>query len=242
MKRYALFIFAWAVALCSVHGANFESAFEAGNTAYAKGDFKGAVDSYKEAVSAGGRSANLFFNLGNAEFRLQREGDAILNYERALILAPAHPEALANLEFVRNKAGSVTNQPGFLERSVAKVSFDTWTLISACSGWVALVALVLLWTGRGGPWGILAVLGILVAGVSGFAAITQRGDLRAAIILEPVAARVAPADSADSLAKLSAGSRVELLRINGDWAYCKLPNQGRGWIPAKLAPMIREIP
>ena len=76
-------------------------AFSHGNTLYAAGDFTGAVAAYEGQVRRGEYTANLFYNLADAYHRQGDRGRAILNYQRALILDPAHAEAAANLAFVR---------------------------------------------------------------------------------------------------------------------------------------------
>src|SRR6266478_1727312 len=79
--------------LAAEPGAQFAKA----NQEYAAGDFKAAIDDYEELVRSGRDTPNLFYNLGNAYFRKNDFGRAILSYERALALDPHHPEAEANL-------------------------------------------------------------------------------------------------------------------------------------------------
>ena len=80
--------------------------FEGANQAYDQGKFSEAKAGYEKLAEAGEWSANLFYNLGNADYRLGATGRAMLDYERALALYPAHPEARANLAVLRN-----LNQP-----------------------------------------------------------------------------------------------------------------------------------
>src|SRR5437868_15297641 len=82
-------------ALCIATPARAQ--FEKANQEYAAGQFKEAVNDYEALVKNGEYSANVFYNLGNAYFRVQDFGKAILNYERALALDRNHPEAQANL-------------------------------------------------------------------------------------------------------------------------------------------------
>src|SRR5438477_10884494 len=84
--------------------------FAKANENYAAGHFQEAVNNYETLVRSGEWSANLFYDLGNAYFRVGDLGRAILNYERALALDRHHPEADANLRIVRDeaRAGDVT--------------------------------------------------------------------------------------------------------------------------------------
>ena len=69
--------------------------FEAANRAYEQGRFSEAKIGYEKLVEAGEWSANLFYNLGNADHRLGAPGRAILDYERALALDPEYAPAWA---------------------------------------------------------------------------------------------------------------------------------------------------
>ena len=42
-------------------------------------------------MDTGAGSANVFYDLGNTDFRLGSVGRAILSYERTLALSPHHP-------------------------------------------------------------------------------------------------------------------------------------------------------
>ena len=52
-------------------------------------------------------------------------------------------------------------------------------------------------------------------------------------------ARLATADNAGTVLTLPAGSEIKILSTRGDWLYAALPNDLRGWIPAKNAERVR---
>ena len=66
---------------CSARGDQ-NPTFAKANQDYSEGHFQEAVDGYRELVKSGQWSANLFYDLGNAWFRLGNFGEAILNYLR----------------------------------------------------------------------------------------------------------------------------------------------------------------
>ena len=65
--------------------------------AYRQSDYATAIDQYEAVLASGYTSANLYYNLGNAYYRSNQMGRAILNYERALRLRPGMKEARENL-------------------------------------------------------------------------------------------------------------------------------------------------
>src|SRR6266705_1854852 len=87
MKNHAnLFAFLFCVTLTSSALAQSDADFANANQDYAQGNFKEAISGYETLVRSGQWSANLFYDLGNAYFRTDDFGHAILNYERALAL------------------------------------------------------------------------------------------------------------------------------------------------------------
>ena len=80
--------------------------FEEGNELFDQGKFLEAKQHYENIVESGQAGANVYYNLGNADYRLGSAGRAILDYERALALNPRHPEETANLRLLREQSAS----------------------------------------------------------------------------------------------------------------------------------------
>ena len=73
---------------------------EAGDKAYRQEQYGDAVEIYEGVIKDNGATMQLYYNLGNAYFRLGNKGKAILNYERALKLDPLDEDTKANLEYM----------------------------------------------------------------------------------------------------------------------------------------------
>ncbi|MCX6966873.1 MAG: tetratricopeptide repeat protein, partial [Verrucomicrobia bacterium] len=93
MRNSVLPLLALLTLFCAKSVAAPPPDFDAANRLFDKGDFQGARAKYETLVQAGTWSAHLFYNLGNAAFRLGDRPAAFLAYERALALEPNHPEA-----------------------------------------------------------------------------------------------------------------------------------------------------
>src|SRR5690606_33985292 len=78
-----------------------QSIFDKGNDQYRKGDFQGAAETYETILKTKKESAELYFNLGNAYYKLNRVAPAIYNYEKALLLDPDDPEIANTLKFAQ---------------------------------------------------------------------------------------------------------------------------------------------
>ncbi|HEY0092423.1 MAG TPA: tetratricopeptide repeat protein, partial [Flavobacterium sp.] len=79
--KHALFIL---LLICQF--AVGQSAFEKGNELYRKEQYESAVAAYESVLKTNKHSAELYFNLGNAYYKLNRVAPAIYNFEKALLL------------------------------------------------------------------------------------------------------------------------------------------------------------
>ena len=235
-----------ALATSSVLGqADVE--FAKANQEYAQGHFKEAISGYETLVRAGQWSANVFYDLGNAYFRTGDFGRAILNYERALALEPHHPEATANLQIARDEAHALELQPGRLERYLEFASVNQYTVTAAVAFWIAAFCLaVLVFTRRRSRATLTLLLVMLLISAGGIVATWQlergsEGSALAVVTGKDVQARLATADTANSVLALPPGSEVKIVSTRGDWIYAALPNNLRGWIPAKNAERVRLL-
>ena len=78
--------------------ANPNIKFKEANTFYADGKYSEAVEIYNELIKDDYLSPEIYYNLGNAHFKLNEIPSAILNYERALKLKPDYEDAIFNLK------------------------------------------------------------------------------------------------------------------------------------------------
>jgi len=248
-SAYLCWIVVAAIALdcATVRSARAEEnpAFAKANRDYSEGHFQEAVAGYQNLVDAGQRSANLFYDLGNARFRLGNFGEAILNYERALALDPHHPEAAANLALVRDEARALELKRAGLDRYVEVGTSTQYSIAASIAFWVVVFSAARLFFSRRGSAALvsLIILSIVVFAGAVFALYSletgRRGGALAIVTGKKIEARLATADNANSVLALPPGSEIQVLSQRGDWLYAALPNDLRGWIPAKSAQLVR---
>ena len=237
------FLCAVICAESSVAQANAE--FMKANQDYAQGHFKEAITGYEKLAQAGQWSANLFYDLGNSYFRTGDFGRAILNYERALALEPHHPEASANLQIARDEARALELQQTAAERYLHVASVNQYCIVAAIVFWLALLVILLRIFARRKSATLIAafLFCLLICAGAIYAVYTlERGSKGAALAIvtgRNVQARLATADTANSVLALPPGSEIKILSTRGDWVYAALPNTLRGWIPAKDAERVR---
>ena len=222
------------------------------DSAYVRGEYQQAINGY-EALLKQGVSADLYYNLGNAYYRTENIPQAVLNYERALLLSPGDRDIRFNLQIARSKT---------YDKIVpeSEMFFVTWyrSLVSLMSvdGWArtALVALGLtivlllvylfsdrLWLRKMGFFGGVALLLLFFAG--NLFAWQQKQDLlnrKGAIIFAPsVTVKSTPAANGTDLFILHEGTKVTI--IDGsmkDWKEIHIADGKEGWIESKLIRII----
>ena len=229
----------------SLAHAQSDVQFAKANQEYGASHFKEAIDNYEALIRGGQYSANLFYNLGNAYFRIGDFGRSILNYERALALDRNHPESEANMRLVRDEARALEMQQSMLERRLQFASLNQYSVTAAVAFWIAMLCITGLIFSRRRSMGAVTMSILLLASfaVSAFAIYEinngNRGRALAIVTGKDVIARLATADNASSVLALPAGSEIKILSVRGDWIYAALPNNLRGWIPSKDAEQVR---
>jgi len=224
-------------------GGDFQKDFERANQQYDLGKFNEAERLYNSIIDTGHYSPELFYNLGNTEFRLEKSGQAILNYERALALSPNNPEAQANLTFVRAQTGAKIAPQDWRNRIIADLDVNIYCWAAACAAWICIFSLaVILLKSISGMWAswLVAICSVAFLSYAAFAVYHFEQDNSLGIVISKSAeARFAPVDNSTLVAALPEGSRVWVLERRGPWIYCMLPDESRAWISSDAVERIR---
>ena len=115
---------------------NVENIFSQANELYNKGSYIEAINNYKEIIKNDFHSAELYYNLGNAYYRLDSIASSVYYYEKALQLNPNDRETIDNLELINktlvDEIDPITTP--LIESILNRVSnifyFETWGYIS----------------------------------------------------------------------------------------------------------------
>lgn len=127
----------------SLFAQDNEALFEQASQDYANGNYNNAIEKYEQILANGETSANLYYNLANAHYKLDHIAPSVYNYEKALLLDPNHKDAQNNLVFAQNMTlDAIETLPkGSLSKIVdgiiSKLSYNGWA-------WLAVVASVIL--------------------------------------------------------------------------------------------------
>lgn len=214
------------------------------DSAYARQQYQQAIKDYEELLHDG-VSAELYYNLGNAYYRTDNTTRAVLNYERALLLAPGDGDIRFNLQMARSKTiDKITPE--------SEMFFVTWyhalVNIMSVDGWArtALVSFALaivlalaylfsarIWVRKVGFFGGLAFIAVFI--LANLFAYQQRQELvnrtGAIIISSAVPVKSTPSKSGTDLFILHEGTKVEITdgTMRG-WKEIRVADGKEGWI------------
>jgi hypothetical protein len=209
-----------------------------GLAAMGGGSWAGSVD---RPVIRSAYSAPALYDLGNFYAGAGRPAMAVLNYERARILAPTDPDIRENLSRVRESAGLPKLQAGWLSQHVRLANPNTLYWIGVLG--LAITGVTLLLRRAPSKHRALlaggAVVGGLLMVLSLGDAIATASTLHEYVVMATTPARTSPTSAVEPLFTVPLADVVNVRDEHQGFALIR-DTQGReGWVARKdLAPVI----
>ncbi len=219
--------------------------FEQGKSLYKAEKYQEAVTSWMKVIDNKYHSAELYFNLGNAHYKLNNIGPSIYYYEKALLLAPNDGDIKNNLAFAENaRVDAIEPLPKTIfykwYHTISEVlTFDGWAYASVLFS-IGFVLLFLIYyfsysEGRKRFFFVSAALSILLLGMSLSMAYSTYDDAiknqPAIIFAESIEVREAPNLGSEISFTLHEGTKVQIIEKDTDWVLIEIANGKEGWIP-----------
>lgn len=218
--------------------------FKKANDLYAKAEYTEAAELYEQLVSNNNIAPELYFNLGNAYYKLGEVGKSILNYERALRLKPTYEDAKFNLEMARLKVvDNVVQVPSFfimrwIDSFIKLMSSNQWFWLSLVFLVITVISFFIF------IFGFSALLrrftfyfGVVFLSftvLTGFFSGIRKNQMalhnQAIIMVGTIIVKGSPDKSGTDLFQLHEGTRVKVKSELGDWTEIVLGNGNLGWI------------
>lgn len=227
--------------------AQNEVLFDRATEAYNDGEYQVAVDSYQEILDKGRHSAALYYNLGNAHYKLNQIAPSIYYYEKALLLKPDDPEVSNNLSYARNMTLDAieelpqTGLSKIYDNVIGILTFDQWAYVSV----VFMILFVLLYiafyyfrySSRKRSAFVSSIVSLILAIVAVVFAYLQYNafkDERPAIVFaEETSVKAEPNKKSQEAFALHEGTKVDILDQLNDWQKIRIADGTTGWIPAE---------
>jgi len=218
--------------------------FEEGNAFYAQKNYEEATAKYFTLLANNLESPEVYFNIGNCFFHQKEWGKAILNYERALILAPNDKNILSNLQIANdNIVDDIETVPTFF---LTRWWRNIYQLTH--SGIWSILGILLLWGGIGGfvRWllgkertqrkqGFLAgvivmTLSFIVFALAYSSYQSQKTSGTAIIMNKETSLKTLPDEISAEILPLHEGTKVKITEKVTSWYKVRLENGEVGWI------------
>jgi tetratricopeptide (TPR) repeat protein len=236
----------------ALFGFDSNNKFKEANNLYNSGKYKDAAQIYEELLNNGYRESIVYYNLGNAYFRLNKIPHSILNYERARILDPLDDGIVFNLKLANLKIIDKFEPIPKLffiewyETFIDYTNSNTWAflfLIFFCFTFLLLSGFALFAKAEARKKLFRSTVLVLILSIISmffaFKTYNSENERLNAIIFNPsVYVKSAPDLGATDLFILHEGSKVKILDRVGNWIEIKIENGNVGWIPKEALQII----
>jgi tetratricopeptide (TPR) repeat protein len=222
------------------------------NDLYISDKYQDAIDLYEKILREKGKSATVYYNLGNAYYKKNEIAQAILNYERALLRDPGNEDIRINLEMSKQKTVDKIEPVGtfFLTEWLTGIrntySTNQWAYAGIITFLLFIGCLVLFFFSRkrflkkiGFYAGIVLLAGTISCNVFAYRQKQQLTAKNTAIIMAPtVTVKGSPDKSGVDIVVLHEGSKVFIKSKLGDWNEIILEDGNVGWIESNKIEVI----
>lgn len=218
--------------------------FKKGNDAYAKAEYQESVGFYTKVINEGFESAELYYNLGNAYYKIEEIPSAILYYEKALKLNPADEDIAVNLKFANLKTSDrIPEKPSFFLETwwlavLFLFSLQTFAILSVIFIILSAVSLILFIYNRlvllRKTFFYVALSFFILGLISVYLSVKQYNYFNStdqAILFDHVVtAKSEPRYQSKDLFVIHAGTKVIIKEKQDNWIKITLTNGTEGWI------------
>lgn len=245
-KRTLQTLFFWIAVMLPVlvlGSGQPDSLFKKANEQYAKARYREAMGYYRSIVKGGQHSAPVYFNMGNASYKLGDLPSALLYYEKALQLAPNDEDIKANIRLANSKIrDQIEEVPEFfMSRWWTSVYMsypaDTIAVISllfSFSGSLFLIIYFFAYRTAIKKTSFFISLSCYALGLFSMFILSRQASYfeqqYGIVFNSPVYVKSEPAEGSKSLMLIHEGLKVKILEVGQNWVKVRLANGNEGWI------------
>lgn len=243
MQLRNFFWFVLWVSFTTLCIAQPENNFDKGNTAYRNGDYNGAVKIYESVLEQGKHSADLYYNLGNAYYKLEKLGPSVYYYEKGLQLDPKNKDIQNNLQYAQQATvdeiiplpqNSISE---FFNGIIQTFTTNTWAVLAVVAS-ILMTCLFLMYYFTQKPtlkrvWfigSIFFLLGVFFSLFMSYMEMKLNETNYAIVWEEEVEVRDGPTSNSSHIYYLHEGTKVTITYEEDNWARIELADGNEGWV------------
>ena len=244
--RGKIFLFSVMVFVSFSSFSQNETLFEQGKELYKNGKYQQAVNAWMKILDNGEHSAELYFNLGNAQYKLNHIGPSIYYYEKALQLSPNDQDIKNNLAFAENaRIDSIEPLPQtvfskWYENLSGVFTYNGWATLAVAFSVLFVALFLFYYFAFSEKRKRLLFVSSMFAGFLLVASLTMAfltyGDYSrnqpAVIFASEIEVKTEPSMGSNIAFTLHEGTKVQILAQDGNWFRISLADGKDGWIPS----------
>lgn len=214
--------------------------------AYDMGNFAKSADYYRQHLNMSSPDPALLYNLANCLYQQGEPAQALVLYERALLLSPRDSDIRENLNLVCRKlmlpeTGKLENPKDLLVNVRDMLRPDEWMLLGAllwaCAGIVLAFRRKFISTVNLAA--VLSVIGLLFV-LTVAASISQVGSSyspnTAVVVMKNIQVYLLPSENSKQTDfRISCGEKVRIEEERESWLRVRTENGSEGWIKSDAA-------
>lgn len=219
--------------------------FVVANEKYNSLDFVGAIEKYNELLKGGFHSSELYFNLGNAYYKLDSLAQSIYYYEKGLKYFPNDSSLTQNLEYLNNLTiddieslpeDIISMQFNYL---LNYFSFNNWSLITIITAILSCFIFLLYFLSKSSKYKrtyfTIFILSFMLTSsllFVNFKIYNIQTTIEFGIVYNDVIeVNFEPNEKSEVLFEIHEGTKVEIIEnFDTDWLKIKLSNGQTGWV------------
>ncbi|NVK03733.1 MAG: hypothetical protein HWD92_02875 [Flavobacteriia bacterium] len=220
---------------------------ESAEVAFQEEEYQLAYDQWEEYANTQTLpSADLYYNMGNAAWRMEEWGEAIWRWNQALKLNPDMEDAQHNLELAeskkvdRIKEEEVSPLTYVLELIYLSLSPNSWAVIAVLFALCIALMMALRRYGNGklrSTAPVLAIISLVLCLLSVTLAFAHQyhldNNLYAVVLNANVHVKSAPMPGAADAFIIHEGSEMKVMQTVGEWYEIRLNDGKVGWVKSE---------
>ena len=234
----SILFFVLCSTVCSAVDVN--PIWQKANNFYQKKQYDSAILYYQQMAASKPGNAPLYYNLGNAFYRSNKVGAAVLNFERALSIDPNFTAASDNLMLTQSRIANKINplpEIFFIKwwKNVTNAAHANMTAIISLILFLALVGILLLNRFRKPEWlrgqiiGGLVVIWICSLIIAVQSAVNANArDM--AVVMQGDAPLMTSNQQTKTQSLIPEGTTVKIISVKSGWIEVELPDGRSGWL------------
>lgn len=248
-------IYILSILISSLSFAQNETSFDEANTLYNQGNYGDALEKYNVVLEAGQHSAELYYNIANAHYKLNHIAPSIYYYEKALLLKPNDKDIKNNIAYARNMTiDDIEYLPevGFsrlIKNVTHTMSFDNWAKVTVGLIMFFVLLFLVYYFSHNTSKKRFAFVSSIACLLLAFVAIAfafhkyelVENNQPAIVFAKEAQIKNEPnLRSAESF-KLHEGTKVQVLDTVSNWKKIKLSDGKTGWVASTDIKMLKDF-